>query len=112
MAKSGRAIRTISKSNWVNTFLFGKKKRRTLGRKWLVANLSNWTSENVEIDKFIQEHQRTKNQHMFFVWIDPSRLMDIQHVADGGFASVRTYIAPRGWIAKGTARAGETNLTL
>ena len=70
-----------------------------LGSKWLVANFSNWTSENAEIDKFIQKHQRTKNRRIVFVWIDPSRLTNVEHIADGGFGSIyrATWLDFRGY---------------
>ena len=49
----------------------------------------NWTSGNVDIDKFIQEAQlSTKNWDKVLEWIPYDRFYDIEYIAKGGFGKV------------------------
>src|SRR5579863_6150168 len=57
-------------------------------RHWRI-NFQNWTSGDAGIDKLIQESQLGANQYyQLLEWIEYSNLENIEHVAEGGFASV------------------------
>ena len=52
-----------------------------------------WTSGNQQIDKIIQDSQlmarcNAVDGWTYLEWIDPERLADIKHIANGGFGSV------------------------
>jgi len=52
-------------------------------------NFPNWTSGDDNIDKLIRESQLSANSELELLeWIDYSNFKDIQHIAEGGFASV------------------------
>src|SRR5579863_7295241 len=62
-------------------------------------NFPNWTSGDDNIDKLIQESQLSAERESKLVeWIDYSNFKDIQHMAEGGFASVYKAIWKDGLI--------------
>src|SRR5579871_1113875 len=64
-------------------------------------NFPNWTSGDDNIDKLIRESQLSANrQSKLLEWIDYSNFKDIQHIAEGGFASVYKAIWKDGPIGK------------
>ncbi|RHZ65768.1 hypothetical protein Glove_311g24 [Diversispora epigaea] len=60
----------------------------------------NWSSENVEIDKFIQESQINngydRNDQYKLQWIQYDKFQDIKHIADGGHGSVHSAMLKNG----------------
>src|SRR5947207_10338384 len=57
--------------------------------KYFQQNFKNWTSGNVDIDKFIQEVQLSANDyHKVLEWIPYDRFYDIEYIAKGGFGKV------------------------
>ncbi|EXX52509.1 Kic1p [Rhizophagus irregularis DAOM 197198w] len=64
-------------------------------------NFSNWTSENVFIDKFIQKLQlNARNRFELLEWIVHDRLRNIKFLAQGGFSTVYEAIWLDGLIDK------------
>src|SRR5256885_1721309 len=52
-------------------------------------NFLNWTSDDDNIDKLIQESQlNSGNRDQLLEWIEYLNLKDIEHLAEGGFRSV------------------------
>jgi hypothetical protein len=52
-------------------------------------NFKNWTSGNIEIDKFIQDTQQSANAvYTILEWIPYDRFYDIKYIAKGGFGKV------------------------
>lgn len=52
-------------------------------------NFSNWTSDNSEIDKFIQNYQlKIDNHQRVLEWIPYEQFTDIEYLAEGGFGKV------------------------
>src|SRR6266498_4517214 len=67
------------------------------GYKWCKAcnakhfqqNFENWTSGNVDIDKFIQDTQLSaNNSKKVLEWMPYDRFYDIEYIAKGGFGKV------------------------
>ena len=57
--------------------------------KHFQQNFENWTSGNVDIDKFIQEAQLSANNELKVLeWIPYDRFYDIEYIAKGGFDKV------------------------
>jgi hypothetical protein len=57
----------------------------------LEAKFPEWTSGNEAIDSFIQNSQSNASHYEAYLeWIDPDKLSDIHHLADGGYGSVYT----------------------
>ncbi|RGB39008.1 hypothetical protein C1646_740300 [Rhizophagus diaphanus] len=57
--------------------------------KHFQQNFKNWTSDNDDIDKFIQDIQLSVNgYHKLLEWIPYNRLHDIEYIAKGGFGTV------------------------
>ncbi|CAB4433024.1 unnamed protein product [Rhizophagus irregularis] len=57
--------------------------------KHFQQNFKNWTSDNDDIDKFIQDIQLSVNgYHKLLEWIPYDRLHDIEYIAKGGFGMV------------------------
>jgi hypothetical protein len=55
----------------------------------LAAYFGSWTSGNEKIDALIQKTQlQAERSRGYLEWIDPQRITDIKHIADGGFGSV------------------------
>src|SRR5579883_2049226 len=62
-------------------------------------NFPNWTSGDDNIDKLIRESQLSADsEYKLLEWIDYSNFKDIQHIAEGGFASVYKAIWKDGLI--------------
>ncbi|GET57604.1 kinase-like domain-containing protein [Rhizophagus irregularis DAOM 181602=DAOM 197198] len=62
-------------------------------------NFKNWTSENSNIDKLIQESQiNAQNNWKKLEWIENDRLENIEYVAKGGFGMIYKAIWKDGWI--------------
>ena len=61
---------------------------------YLKLNFTNWTSENVRIDKFIQEMQLRINKpsDIIFEWIPYDQFINIKEIGKGGFAIVYSAI--------------------
>ena len=57
--------------------------------KHFQQNFKNWTSGNVDIDKFIQDTQLSA-KYWFYVleWIPYDRFRNIEYIAKGGFGKV------------------------
>src|SRR5580698_8985339 len=57
--------------------------------KHFQQNFENWTSGNVDIDKFIQDTQLSANDCLKVLeWIPYDRFYDIKYIAKGGFGKV------------------------
>jgi hypothetical protein len=57
--------------------------------KHFQQNFENWTSDNVDIDKFIQGIQLSANNYnKVLEWIPYNRFYNIEYVAKGGFGKV------------------------
>src|ERR1700733_13602758 len=57
--------------------------------KHFQQNFKNWTSGNVDIDKFIQDTQLSANYYdKVLEWIPYDRFYDIEYIAKGGFGKV------------------------
>src|SRR5215469_14062404 len=64
-------------------------------------NFENWTSGNVDIDKFIQETQQLSNSfHKVLEWIPYDRFYDVKYIAKGGFSKVYRANWMDGYITK------------
>ncbi|RGB39595.1 kinase-like domain-containing protein [Rhizophagus diaphanus] len=51
-------------------------------------NFQCWTSENHDIDKFIQKAQlNAKNINKIIEWIDYDKFVDVEYLAEGGFGT-------------------------
>ncbi|RHZ89401.1 hypothetical protein Glove_15g3 [Diversispora epigaea] len=62
-------------------------------RKYLENNFGNWTSGNNEIDKLIQEfQQKTTAPDRVIEWIEYDKFDDVEHLAEGGCATIYTAI--------------------
>ena len=52
-------------------------------------NFNNWTSDNDDINKFIQNTQLSANRSVDVIeWIPYDRFYDIEYIAKGGFGKV------------------------
>ena len=51
-------------------------------------NFEEWSSGNVDIDKFIQDTQLSANKYEALEWIPYDRFYDIEYIAKGGFGKV------------------------
>ena len=57
--------------------------------KHFQQNFENWTSDNVDIDKFIQDTQLSADYRFKVLeWIPYDRFYDIKYIAKGGFGKV------------------------
>lgn len=57
--------------------------------KKLKRQFRYWTSGNQLLDEFVQRTQLdSRSYHEYFEWIEPVRLRNIVHIADGGHGSV------------------------
>ena len=56
--------------------------------KHFQQNFENWTSGNVDIDKFIQNTQLSANYYSVLEWIPYDRFRNIKYIAKGGFGKV------------------------
>ncbi|RHZ82766.1 hypothetical protein Glove_103g133 [Diversispora epigaea] len=62
-------------------------------RKYLENNFRNWTSGNEEIDKLIQEcQQKTVSPRHVIEWINYDQFENIEHLTEGGCATIYTAI--------------------
>ncbi|RHZ82854.1 hypothetical protein Glove_103g26 [Diversispora epigaea] len=62
-------------------------------RKYLENNFRNWTSGNEEIDKLIQEcQQKTVSPQFVIEWINYDQFENIEHLTEGGCATIYTAI--------------------
>ncbi|RHZ73755.1 hypothetical protein Glove_229g55 [Diversispora epigaea] len=62
-------------------------------RMYLENNFGNWTSENNEIDKLIQECQRkTIAPHQVIEWVEYDRFENVKYLTEGGCATIYTAI--------------------
>ncbi|RHZ80414.1 hypothetical protein Glove_136g70 [Diversispora epigaea] len=60
-------------------------------RKYLEKNFENWTSGNNEIDKLIHEcQQKTIEPKSIIEWIEYNQFENIEHLAEGGCATIYT----------------------
>ncbi|RHZ80393.1 hypothetical protein Glove_136g68 [Diversispora epigaea] len=60
-------------------------------RKYLKNDFGNWTSGNNEIDKLIQECQKkTIAPDIVIEWIEYDQFMNIEHLTEGGCATIYT----------------------
>ena len=61
----------------------------TCNAKHFQQNFKNWTSGNIEIDKFIQSTQLSSNRYdKVSEWIPYDRFNNIEYIAKGGFGEV------------------------
>src|SRR5215469_1049388 len=64
-------------------------------------NFENWTSGNVDIDRFIQDTQLSSNNNRRVLeWIPYDRFYDIKYIAKGGFGKVYRATWIDGYIRK------------
>src|SRR6266542_2336222 len=57
--------------------------------KYFQQDFENWTSGNVDIDKFIQETQLSANTYFRALeWVPYDRFYNIKYIAKGGFGIV------------------------
>ena len=64
-------------------------------------NFKNWTSENSDVDKLIQESQlNAKNRYEKLEWIEYDRFENIEYITEGGFGKVYKAIWKDGYIKK------------
>ncbi|EXX57518.1 Kic1p [Rhizophagus irregularis DAOM 197198w] len=57
--------------------------------KFFQKEFNNWRSENMYIDKFIQEAQlNARNNNEVIEWIDYNRFINIRYIARGGFSII------------------------
>ena len=57
--------------------------------KHFQQNFENWTSDNVDIDKFIQDTQLSAyDYYKVLEWIPYDRFCNIEYIAKGGFGKV------------------------
>jgi len=72
---------------------------KTCNAKHFQQNFENWTSGNIEIDKFIQETQLSaKGSYQVLEWIPYDRFYGIEYIARGGFGKVYKAIWIDGYI--------------
>ncbi|RHZ70765.1 hypothetical protein Glove_267g33 [Diversispora epigaea] len=70
-------------------------------RKYLENNFGKWSSGNNEIDKLIKEcQQKATKPDRVIEWIEYDRFENIEHLADGGYATVYTAILKDGCYDK------------
>ncbi|RIA89039.1 kinase-like domain-containing protein [Glomus cerebriforme] len=71
-------------------------KQPNTGYKWCQSsvehyqqNFKNWTSENSDVDKFIQESQiNAKNHNEKLEWIEYDKFENIEYITKGGFGTI------------------------
>ena len=52
-------------------------------------NFKNWTSENSDVDKFIQESQiNAKDEYEKLEWIEYDQFENIEYITKGGFGTI------------------------
>src|SRR5581483_7181183 len=57
--------------------------------KHFQKNFKNWTSENSDVDKFIQESQiNAKNENEKLEWIEYDKFENIEYITKGGFGTI------------------------
>jgi hypothetical protein len=62
---------------------------KTCNAKHFQQNFENWTSDNDDIDKFIQHTQLSaRNYRKVLEWIPYDRFYNIEYIAKGGFGKV------------------------
>jgi hypothetical protein len=63
-------------------------------RSYLKDNFSSWSSENEEIDDFIQEMQLKTNKKdgVVFEWVPYDQFKEFKEIGKGGFATVYSAI--------------------
>src|ERR1700729_4119445 len=61
---------------------------KACNEKHFQQNFENWTSGNVDIDKFIQDIQLSANKNKVLEWIPYDRFYDIEYIAKGGFGKI------------------------
>ena len=80
-----------------NSYVCEECNQENTGYKWCKScnakrfqqNFENWTSGNVDIDKFIQDTQLSAdNECKVLEWIPYDKFRDIQYIAKGGFGKV------------------------
>ncbi|RHZ48686.1 hypothetical protein Glove_543g73 [Diversispora epigaea] len=70
-------------------------------RKYLKNDFGNWTSGNNEIDKLIQEcQQKTVTPDSIIEWIEYDQFENIEHLTEGGCATIYTAIWKGGHYKK------------
>ncbi|CAG8540093.1 7208_t:CDS:2 [Acaulospora morrowiae] len=71
-------------------------------------NFNNWTSGNLEIDKFIRDSQlRASNNREVLEWIPFNKFRSLKFVARGGYASVYFAVWTDGFIKKWNYQNGQ-----
>jgi hypothetical protein len=72
---------------------------RICNAKHFKQNFKNWTSDNKDIDKFIQNAQLSAKAHYEVLeWMPHERFYDIKYLAKGGFGEVYKAKWKDGWI--------------
>ena len=62
---------------------------KTCNANHFQKNFENWTSDNVDIDKFIQEAQLSASYYRKVIeWIPYDRFYDVKYIARGWFGKV------------------------
>ena len=66
---------------------------QTCNSKRFQQNFNNWTSDNDDIDKFVQKNQLSaKNEYQLLEWIPYDRFREVKFIAEGGFGKVHKAI--------------------
>jgi hypothetical protein len=69
--------------------------------KHFQQNFKNWTSENNEVDKFIQKAQlNAKEYREILEWIEYDRFENVEYLAKGGFGTIYKAIWKDGFIGE------------
>src|SRR6266536_1521450 len=79
----------------------GIKWCKACNAKYFQQNFSKWSSDNIDIDKFIQDTQLSAIYYFQVLeWIPYDRFYDIEFIAKGGFGKVYRAKWIDGWIRK------------
>ncbi|GBB91921.1 hypothetical protein RclHR1_19380005 [Rhizophagus clarus] len=77
----------------------GWKWCRPCNAKRFKENFKNWTSENKDIDEFIQQSQLNAVHYRNYIeWIPFEKFQNITYIAEGGFSKVYSVEWPEGHI--------------
>src|ERR1044072_4511269 len=73
---------------------------RNCDARRFIEQFDNWTSGNVDIDRFIKDAQlMARNNNEVLEWIPYDRLRNIQYLARGGFSIIYRAVWLDGWIS-------------
>ncbi|CAB4403140.1 unnamed protein product [Rhizophagus irregularis] len=74
---------------------------KSCNAKHFQQNFKNWTSGNIEVDKFIQKTQlKAKRYQEILEWIEYDRFENVEYLAKGGFGTIYKAIWKDGFVLK------------